>query len=130
MTSDTTKPITTTQPADSRTCRRLIVCQRVRPVTSAPLMARMAPPSGAMTIAPMIDADGVLEQAERRHEGRQRQQDDVGPEGSAERLALGEQVVEVGRAQRHPGIDQGGRRGARSGHRGRPPCGSREIPCG
>ena len=46
----------TTEAADSRTCSRLIVCHRVRPVTSAPLMARMAPPRGAITMAPMIDA--------------------------------------------------------------------------
>ncbi len=56
ITSDTTNPIATTHAADSRTCRSATPCQRARPVTSAPAMARMAPPSGAMTIAPMIEA--------------------------------------------------------------------------
>ena len=56
MTSDTRKPIATTAAAPNTTWRNVIHIHRVRAVTSAPANAMMAPPRGATTMAPMIDA--------------------------------------------------------------------------
>ena len=56
MMRETANPMAMTQIADSATWTIVRVCQRVRPVTRAPAMARIAPPSGAMTMAPMIEA--------------------------------------------------------------------------
>jgi hypothetical protein len=56
MTTATANPIAMTQAADTATCTIVRICHRVRPVTRAPAMARIDPPSGAMTMAPMIDA--------------------------------------------------------------------------
>ena len=56
ITHETRYPIPTTMSPPRATCRKLIVCQRVRPVTRAPAKAMIAPPRGATTIAPMIDA--------------------------------------------------------------------------
>ena len=56
MNHETTNPITTTISAPSPTWSSVMPCQRSRPVTSAPANAMIAPPNGAITMAPMIEA--------------------------------------------------------------------------
>jgi hypothetical protein len=55
-TNETRKPIATTPQAPTIASAPVIHCQRLRAVTSAPANAMIAPPRGATTIAPMIEA--------------------------------------------------------------------------
>ena len=64
----------------------------------------IALPSGATTIAPMIDATGVLEQPERGDERGQGQEHGEPLERSPKRSSLGEEGVELGGAGQVRGI--------------------------
>ena len=55
-TRETRKPMATTQSDPRSTCSPVIHCQWLRAVTSAPAKAMIAPPRGATTMAPMIEA--------------------------------------------------------------------------
>ncbi len=96
----------TTIRAPRTACANALSCHRVRPVTRAPARAIIAPPSGATTMAPMIAATESSIRPKVAMSDGQREQHHERDDRSAELLALGKQVVERGRAERLPGIDQ------------------------